>query len=428
MGADGFSWTGSDGVTCAATDAAVTISVTPTVSALTKTVAEEAVLAFASSDFTSHFAEPNGNLQTVKITTRFCRCMANWSFLERRSRSIKRSQREGLGNLTYQGNVAYSGTDSFSWTGSDGVVYAASDAAATLTITPVDHPPVVFDFSEAVAEEAVLTFTVSDFAAHFADSDPGDSLQTVKITTLPATASLNSGRPRSRPAKGSAAVSLGGLTYQGAAGWADEDSFSWKGSDGTAYSVDAATVTLVIAPIDHSPVGPGFPENDDGGGRTGFCRGRFRYPFHRFRFRRRSPDGRSHGTAQSRHTHALGDGSQSRQDIQAADLDDLTYQGGTDHATTDSFSWTASDGVCSSRREATVTIAIAVPPTVSAFTTTVGSNGEAAFEFERVCREFRRLRIEPRYGTDRRDSPSRRPEAGNRDRHSRSNDRGGGPG
>ena len=268
-GNDGFSWNGTDGVAFATTDAAVTLTITPTVSAFAKTLAEDAAIPFASSDFTTHFTDPDHALQAVKITT--LPAHGQLTLAQTAVTVGQEIQTSDLGNLAYQGNAAYSGVDCFSWTGSDGVVYAAVDAAAMLTITRVDHPPVVFAFSKAVVEGEVLTFASGDFPAHFADSDPGDVLRTVKITARPSHGALKLSGTAVTAGQEIAAANLGNLTYEGDANWADDDSFSWKGSDGTAYSADAAAVTLATVFGRRGTGCLGFCGDDDGSGRVGFC-------------------------------------------------------------------------------------------------------------------------------------------------------------
>ena len=49
----------------------------------------------------------------------------------------------------------------------------------------VNHAPVVSSFSKSGTQDLPLAFAAGDFAGAFADPDAGDSLQKVKITSLP---------------------------------------------------------------------------------------------------------------------------------------------------------------------------------------------------------------------------------------------------
>jgi len=82
---------------------------------------------------------------------------------------------------------------------------------------------------------------------------PSASLQTVKVTAVPSHGTLKLSGVAVAVDDEIATANLGNLTYQGAADYNGSDSFQWKGSDGTAYSASAATVTLTVTAVNDAP-------------------------------------------------------------------------------------------------------------------------------------------------------------------------------
>jgi Ca2+-binding RTX toxin-like protein len=138
---------------------------------------------------------------------------------------------QGDGTVLYTPGANYNGGDSFSYSISDG--NGGSDAASvSLTVTPVNDPPVATDSSALVAED-----TPEDVPLNATDID-GDPL-TYAIVTAPAHGTLSgSGSTR---------------TYTPARHYSGPDSFTFKANDGTVDS-NVATVSITVTRRDPATV------------------------------------------------------------------------------------------------------------------------------------------------------------------------------
>ena len=137
-------------------------------------------------------------------------------------------------NLTYLGATNYFGPDSFAFKANDGKADSAV-ATVSLTISPVNDPPVAIPQSLSVDEDAPLSIVLSAF-----DAD-GDTL-TYSIASAPTHGRLSGTPPN--------------LTYLGATNYFGPDSFSFKANDGKVDSM-VATVTLTVKPVNDPPVAMG---------------------------------------------------------------------------------------------------------------------------------------------------------------------------
>jgi hypothetical protein len=113
-----------------------------------------------------------------------------------------------------------------------------------------DQAPTVSSFARSLNKNAnaVLTFASSDFAGAFSDPD-GDSLENIKIASLPIKGTLKlSGTPVTANQEINS-TQLASLTYTPITGYEGSDSFGWNGSDGTLYARTPATVNLTVLPV-----------------------------------------------------------------------------------------------------------------------------------------------------------------------------------
>ncbi len=136
--------------------------------------------------------------------------------------------------ITYTPAADYNGSDSFSYTISDGNGGTAT-ATVNVTVDPVNDPPLANDDSAVTNEDTVVTIVVLGN-----DSDPdGDSLN---VTSL------------ADPAHGTAVINGdNSLTYTPAANFFGSDSFDYTISDrngGTA----TATVSITVNPVNDAPI------------------------------------------------------------------------------------------------------------------------------------------------------------------------------
>jgi hypothetical protein len=129
------------------------------------------------------------------------------------------------------------------------------------TVTLVEQPPVVSNLSPSVNEDAVLTFSAATFDAGFADPNAGDTLQTVRITSLPTNGTLRLGAatistvPTDVPR-----ANLGTLTYTPNANYNGSDSFGWNGSDGTLFALAGALVNITVNAVNDAPTLDPIPD------------------------------------------------------------------------------------------------------------------------------------------------------------------------
>ncbi|MEJ2332522.1 MAG: retention module-containing protein, partial [Desulfobulbaceae bacterium] len=138
------------------------------------------------------------------------------------------------GTLNYAPDADYNGSDSFTYTISDG--QGGTDTATiTLTVNPVNDPPVAVDDTGTSAEDSSINI---DVLANDTDLD-GDSL-TVESFTQPDHGTVTEN-------------SDGTLNYAPDADYNGSDSFTYTTSDGQG-GTDTATVTLTVNPANDAPV------------------------------------------------------------------------------------------------------------------------------------------------------------------------------
>src|SRR5439155_1195621 len=140
-------------------------------------------------------------------------------------------------NVTYTPAANYNGPDSFTFKANDGTLNS-NVAAVTITVTPVNDPPVAANDSYTTVRRTTLTVVAPGVPGNDIDVD-GDVL-TATVVTGPThgTLTLNTD---------------GGLTYAPSGNFTGTDSFIYKASDGTAQS-NTATVTLTVTFVNHAPV------------------------------------------------------------------------------------------------------------------------------------------------------------------------------
>ena len=137
-------------------------------------------------------------------------------------------------SLTYTPAPNFNGTDSFTFTVTD-ADGAVDTGTVTITVAPVNDPPVANDQSLTTPEDtpAALTLTGSDI--------DGDTLTFTAAT----------------PAHGTLSGSGASLVYTPAANYNGPDSFTFTVTDGNG-AVDTGTVTITVTPVNDPPVA-----NDD---------------------------------------------------------------------------------------------------------------------------------------------------------------------
>ncbi|MBE2197677.1 MAG: tandem-95 repeat protein [Anaerolinea sp.] len=144
------------------------------------------------------------------------------------------------GSVTYTPNANYYGSDSFSYTISDGAGSSAT-AVVTITITPVNDAPAAVADSATTPEDTAVTLNV---LANDSDVD-GDTLTVIHVT---------------QPGNGTAVINPdSSVTYTPDPDFNSSDSFT--GADVFTYTVSdgngglaLATVTITVTPVNDDPV------------------------------------------------------------------------------------------------------------------------------------------------------------------------------
>ncbi|AOG24436.1 Ig-like domain-containing protein [Acidovorax sp. RAC01] len=145
------------------------------------------------------------------------------------------------GNPVYTPSVGYSGSDSFTYTVTDGKGGIAS-ATVSVTVTPAaNQAPVTVADQISVAEGGVATTLVGGAASVLANDTDADANPLVAV--------LISG-----PAHGSLTLNANGtFSYTHNGSETTSDSFSYRANDGTV-SGNTATVGITISPVNDAPV------------------------------------------------------------------------------------------------------------------------------------------------------------------------------
>ena len=140
------------------------------------------------------------------------------------------------GSFTYTPAANFNGTDSFTYTASDGTA-VSNVATVTITVTAVNDAPVAVNDTATTTEETAVSGTVLGQRhgcrrRHDADGD---------ARREPGERDRDAGRRTAR------------FTYTPAANFNGTDSFTYTASDGTAVS-NVATVTITVTGVNDAPV------------------------------------------------------------------------------------------------------------------------------------------------------------------------------
>ena len=249
----------SDAESAAAT---VRITVTavadaPAAGALNVSTAEDTVLTFAAADFAGVFsdADEGDSLKSVKVTSL---PDAGHGELALSGTAVTANQviaQGDLGALTFTPVADWNGAAAFEFTVTDQTDAESAAAAATVTVTAVADAPAAGALNVSTAEDTVLTFAAADFAGVFSDADEGDSLKSVKVTSLPDAGHGELALSGSAVTADQAIAQgdLGTLTFTPAADWNGDASFTFKVADQSDAESAAATVRITVTAVADAP-------------------------------------------------------------------------------------------------------------------------------------------------------------------------------
>ena len=131
-------------------------------------------------------------------------------------------------NVLYAPTADFNGGDTFTYTASDGTT--TDVASVSVTITPVNDPPVAVDDSAITAQGVAVSVPV---LANDTDVD-GDSLSVAAVTD---------------GAHGTVAIVAGAVIYTPMATYFGGDTFTYTVSDGTDTATGTVTVTVTPTPL-----------------------------------------------------------------------------------------------------------------------------------------------------------------------------------
>ncbi|GAB4278282.1 MAG: hypothetical protein Fur0025_04730 [Oscillatoriaceae cyanobacterium] len=157
-------------------------------------------------------------------------------------------------------NVAVSGMTTSGTVVPSVIASAATDAAgnpsaaSTSTDNTVTYNtiPTVSNIAKTGNEDNNITFAAADFTSAFSDGD-GNSLNKIKITSLPANGTLKLGSGNVTLNQEITAANIPNLTFTPTANFNGSSSFTWNGSDGSNYAPANATANLTITAVNDAP-------------------------------------------------------------------------------------------------------------------------------------------------------------------------------
>ena len=141
------------------------------------------------------------------------------------------------GSYTYTPNTDYTGTDSFSYTVSDGQGGTAV-GTVNITVSPLNDAPVAVDDSVTTDEDTPVRGNV---LTNDTDPDGKETIQSASVVTGPANGTLEFDG------------ATGEFTYTPNPDYNGTDSFTYTVTDGTLTS-DVATVTITVTAVNDAPV------------------------------------------------------------------------------------------------------------------------------------------------------------------------------
>ncbi|WP_116964856.1 tandem-95 repeat protein, partial [Fastidiosibacter lacustris] len=158
-----------------------------------------------------------------------------------------------LASLSYQGNLNFNGSDTLTLTATDSGSSSAVQLIA-INVNAANDAPTAMDNTVVINEDSIYVFTANDF--NFADLD-GNTLASVKITTLPMVGSLrlNGVAVTLNQVITKANIDAGLLTFTPAnnGNGSNYASFGFKVNDGAIDSVSTYTMSIDVTPVNDAP-------------------------------------------------------------------------------------------------------------------------------------------------------------------------------
>jgi len=174
-------------------------------------------------------------------------------------------------SVKYQPHQNYNGTDSFTWKANDGLL-DSNIATVTLTVNPVNDPPISTNASASTDEDINLlidlTSNISDVDDPITDGSEQPNKVRSIISSLPSNGKLytwaeGSNSPENLIRVGGSFQNSGGVSkiwYTPNTNWNGSDTFTFKANDQTADG-NTATVTITVNAVNDAPVATGATDS-----------------------------------------------------------------------------------------------------------------------------------------------------------------------
>ncbi|MDA3815822.1 MAG: Ig-like domain-containing protein, partial [Prolixibacteraceae bacterium] len=154
-----------------------------------------------------------------------------------------------VNDIRFDPAIGFEGTTEATWGISDGNDFGY----AKLTMTFVNAPPEISDFTVNGAEDTPLAFNESDFESAFYDEYRYDYLSDIIIHTLPDYGTLELADSTLMPGDSISNEDIDKITYVPNADWNGSDSFIYNAKDGTDWAENDAIVYIEIAAVNDAP-------------------------------------------------------------------------------------------------------------------------------------------------------------------------------
>jgi VCBS repeat-containing protein len=152
------------------------------------------------------------------------------------------------GSFTYTPVLNYNGPDSFTYKANDGLADSPTNAIVSITVTPVNDPPVALNNNYNTAEDTALNVVVPGVLGNDTDVD-GDTLSAILV---------------SPPTNGVLTLNTNGsFSYLPSLDYLGSDTFTYMANDGLADSPTNAVVSITVTPVNDPPGTSGAIVADD---------------------------------------------------------------------------------------------------------------------------------------------------------------------
>lgn len=116
-----------------------------------------------------------------------------------------------------------------------------------------NNPPTLQNVAIATDEDKTFAFAADSFDGGFSDPDAGNTLQSVRIDSLPANGTLNLDGVAVTAGQNIARADLNKLTYVPTADFNGADSFDYNASDGVVFAAQGAKVNITVNAVNDVP-------------------------------------------------------------------------------------------------------------------------------------------------------------------------------